>query len=92
MDDAQLFLLQLRLKNCLQTILDLEPDLERMELGEMLMREFHLLKAFMERVADVRLHEADVDRIEQATACFLDELREPLTEHQEYEQRPLPLH
>ena len=71
--------MQLRLKNCLQTILELEPDLERLELGHVLLKEYELLKSFIEKVGKVALQEDDVERIEKATAAFLDELRVPLS-------------
>ncbi|HEU6437884.1 hypothetical protein FVW20_01695 [Desulfovibrio oxamicus] len=68
-----------RLKNCLQTILELEPDLERLELGGELMQEFTVLKSFMERLDAVLLDEDDVRRIERATANFLEELKGPVS-------------
>ncbi|AAS96321.1 hypothetical protein [Nitratidesulfovibrio vulgaris] len=64
-----------RLKNCLQTILDLEPDIGRYDASRSLMREFTMLKAFMERLEDMLLAEDDVRRIERATTHFLEELR-----------------
>lgn len=67
-----------RLKNCLQTILDLEPALDRLELGKDLVREFSMLKTFMERLDVVSLAEDDVRRIERATTNFLEELRGPV--------------
>ncbi len=70
--------LQSRLRNCLQTILELEPDLEGLELGHDLMKEFDMLKSFMEKLDDVELQEDDVRRIETATANFLEELKGPL--------------
>ncbi|MGE4298614.1 MAG: hypothetical protein AB7E47_11340 [Desulfovibrionaceae bacterium] len=71
--------LHARLASCLQTILDLEGDLDRLELGETLMSEFSLIKSFINRVGDVDLEESDVARIEKATANFLDEVRGPLS-------------
>ncbi|GFM33867.1 hypothetical protein LN040_02480 [Desulfovibrio subterraneus] len=71
--------LQSRLRNCLQTILELEPELEGLELGQDLMKEFDLLKSFMEKLEDVDLQEEDVRRIETATANFLEELKGPLS-------------
>lgn len=68
-----------RLKNCLQTILELEPDLGRIDIGSGLMREFSMLKSFMERLDAVLLEEDDVRRIERATMHFLEELRGPVT-------------
>ena len=60
--------LQIRLKNCLQTILELEPAIGANEEGHIFFREFHTLKAFLDRVDDVA-------RLESATANFLAELR-----------------
>ena len=67
-----------RLTNCLQTILELEPEVARLEMGSMLLREFGLLKAFLLKVETFELEEEDVARIEQATASFLSELETPL--------------
>ncbi|EPR30721.1 hypothetical protein dsat_1443 [Alkalidesulfovibrio alkalitolerans DSM 16529] len=71
--------LMFRITNCLQTILELEPQLERLELGKDLLKEFEQLKSFLSKVNHIDLHEDDVARIESATASFLDELRGPLT-------------
>lgn len=67
-----------RLKNCLQTILELEPALERVELRERFEHEFAMLKSYLEHLEQFSLKEDDVLRIEKATTSFLDELREPL--------------
>ncbi|WP_419787725.1 hypothetical protein [Pseudodesulfovibrio sp.] len=67
-----------RITNCLQTILDLEPQLERLEHGHSLLDEFVVLKSFLEKIDRVDLNEADVERIETATANFLRELQGPL--------------
>lgn len=72
--------LMFRITNCLQTILELEPELKRLELGHVLLKEFGILKAFLLKVDKFDLEEADVQRIENATASFLDELRVPLEE------------
>lgn len=69
-----------RISNCLQTILDLEPDLKRLELGHVLLKEFGILKAFLLKIDKFDLEETDVQRIENATASFLEELRAPLEE------------
>jgi len=81
----------LRISNCLQTILDLEPDLKRLELGDSLLGEFVVLKAFLEKIDTVDLREADVERIERATANFLEELRGPLSQAGEKRANPLRL-
>jgi hypothetical protein len=67
-----------RISNCLQTILDLEPELERIELGKSLLEEFAVLKDFLLKIDTVELSESDVERVEVATANFLEELRLPL--------------
>jgi len=68
----------IRITNCLQTILDLEPQLEKLEHGNSLLDEFVVLKSFLEKIDKVDLNEADVERIETATANFLKELQGPL--------------
>jgi len=67
-----------RITNCLQTILELEPQLERLEHGNSLLDEFAVLKSFLQKIDEVDLSEADVQRIELATANFLKELQAPL--------------
>ncbi|WP_319544166.1 hypothetical protein [uncultured Pseudodesulfovibrio sp.] len=67
-----------RITNCLQTILDLEPQLEKLEHGHSLLDEFAVLKSFLEKIDKVELSESDVERIETATANFLKELEVPL--------------
>lgn len=78
MPDHTLSELHLRLKNCLDTILELEPDLEKLELGRALAEEYSLLKNFVEKLSEVLLEEDDVSRIECATENFLKELKSPL--------------
>jgi len=68
----------MRIANCLQTILELEPELRKLELGQTLLDEFEVLKTFLERIDEVELSESDVERIERATSNFLEELREPM--------------
>jgi hypothetical protein len=67
-----------RISNCLQTILELEPELERIELGKSLLEEFSVLKDFLQKIDTVALSEDDVERVEIATSNFLEELRVPL--------------
>lgn len=71
-------ILQSRLMNCLETIIELERDLERLELGHVLLSEFAQLKDFLEKIDQVSVDEEDVRRIEAATSHFLEELRGPL--------------
>ena len=67
-----------RITNCLQTILDLESQLEQLENGHSLLDEFAVLKSFLEKIDEVELSESDVERIETATSNFLRELQGPL--------------
>lgn len=67
-----------RITNCLQTILDLESQLEKLEHGNSLLDEFAVLKSFLEKIDKVELSESDVERIEKATSNFLKELEVPL--------------
>jgi len=71
--------LRLRLKNCLQTILDLESDLARLEMGRVLLKDYSLLRAFADNTRAIALQEDEVARIEQATGSLLDELKLPLS-------------
>ncbi|MBN2140953.1 MAG: hypothetical protein PHV85_02605 [Desulfovibrionaceae bacterium] len=73
-----------RIANCLQTILDLEPELRKLELGASLTDEFDVLKNFLEKVDRLDLTEDDVRRVEKATSTFLEELRGPLSLAQEH--------
>lgn len=72
-----------RITNCLQTILDLESQLEKLEHGNSLLDEFAVLKSFLEKIDKVELSEGDVERIEKATANFLRELEGPLNRQAE---------
>ena len=74
-----------RIENCLHTILELEPDLERLQFGHYLLRDFNILKMFLSHVEEIEVQEQDVVRIEAATENFLKELREPL-EQNEYKR------
>ena len=67
-----------RISNCLETILELEPELEKIELGKSLLEEFGVLKDFLQKIDRVSLSEDDVERVEAATSTFLEELRGPL--------------
>ena len=74
-DDSRL---HSRLRNCLQTILDLEPDLERMQIARPLLAEFEMLKNIYNRVETILIQENDVRRIENATEHFLAEMKGPM--------------
>jgi len=68
-----------RLKNCLLTILELEPDLERLKLPDTFRNELALLKQHLEKIEQIEFYEDDLQRLEKATAKFLDELRLPFS-------------
>lgn len=79
MEDKNALNLQIRIVNCLQTILDMEQELRRLELGHVLLKEFGVLKSFLSKIEMVQIEEDDVLRIEKATENFLEELRVPLS-------------
>jgi hypothetical protein len=54
----------------LHTILELEPDLERLQFGHYLLRDFNILKMFLSHVEEIDVEEQDVARIEAATENF----------------------
>jgi chromosome segregation ATPase len=68
-----------RLKNCLLTILELEPELERLQLPDTFRSELALLKQHLEKIEQIEFYEEDLQRLETATAKFLDELRLPFS-------------
>ena len=68
-----------RLKNCLLTILELEPDLECLQLPDTFRNELALLKQHLEKIGQIEFYEEDLQRLETATAKFLDELRLPFS-------------
>jgi|GEM_PF-1318810 len=71
-----------RIANCLHTILELEPDLEQLQFGDYLLRDFNILKMFLSHVEEIEVQEQDVARIEAATENFLKELKEPLEQNE----------
>lgn len=70
--------LQARLKNCLLTIVELEPALNRLTIHSELISEFKHLKDVISKVSKLELSPEEVIRIERATALFLKELDVPL--------------
>ncbi|MDR2055994.1 MAG: hypothetical protein LBQ10_09045 [Desulfovibrio sp.] len=68
-------ILQLRLKNCIQTILDLEPDFDGQVWRRHFNNEISALKTYLRQVDNMVLAEDDVQRLEAATASFLAELK-----------------
>lgn len=71
--------LQARLKNCLITIVELEPVLTKFTLHSELLQEFKHLRSVISKVAELELSMEEVDRIESATSMFLNELEIPLS-------------
>ena len=67
--------LQLRLKNCLQTILELEPDMRSGRWGRSFDAELRTLRQYLRQVDQMDLAEDDVRRLETATTTLLAELR-----------------
>ena len=67
--------LQILLKNCIQTILELEPDMKAGVWGRYFDSELSSLKDYLSQVDQMELAEEDVQRLENATATFLAELK-----------------
>ncbi len=72
--------LQLRLKNCLQTILDVESDVSKYPLYSAFKPEMETLKKYLIDVDNLELSEDEVLRLENATTQFLSELYLPMSE------------
>ena len=66
--------LQIRLKNCIQTILELEPGMRASGAGRSFDEDFPSLKTFLSRIDSMDLAEEDVRRLEGATDTLLTEL------------------
>lgn len=62
--------LQLRIKNCIQTILELEPAISAMN-GICFEKEFHSLKQYLGHIDKMDLAEEEVMKVERATSEFL---------------------
>ncbi|MFO7728603.1 MAG: hypothetical protein R6X11_09775 [Desulfonatronovibrio sp.] len=71
-------ILQARLRNCLLTIVELEPVLSRLTMHSELLSEFKHLKDVISKVSKLELSPEEVFRIERATTLFLKELDIPL--------------
>ena len=67
--------LHLRLRSCLQAILDLEPELQTLRSAKPLLSELSVLKDIYGRLETLVIKEEDVRRIEEATANFFEELK-----------------
>ncbi len=64
----------LRISNCLRTILELEPEIARLDCAQSMTEEFRYLRRFLEKIDSIALYEEDMERVEVATAKFLEEL------------------
>jgi hypothetical protein len=67
-------LLQSRLRNCLQTILELNESMGIHPFGLAFADELARLREFLARLDSIALREEDVARIEDATGVFFKEL------------------
>lgn len=72
-------ILQARLKNCLLTIVELEPVLTKFTIHSELLQEFKHLRSVISKVSELELSMEEVARIESATSMFLNELEIPLS-------------
>ncbi|RQD59344.1 MAG: hypothetical protein D5R98_07500 [Desulfonatronovibrio sp. MSAO_Bac4] len=72
-------ILQARLKNCLLTIVELEPVLTKLTIHSELLQEFKHLRSVISKVSELELSMEEVARIESATSMFLNELEIPLS-------------
>lgn len=70
--------LQSRLKSCLKAVLDLEPELMNHDMGKLMVNEFEVLRGLLDRLPAIAVVEQDVQKVEEATSVFLDELQIPL--------------
>ncbi len=70
--------LQLRLRNCLQTILELEPRMEKLSVYAHFQGDINILKNYLTEIEKMNLCEDDVLRLEKATSTFLNELWLPM--------------
>ena len=66
---------QIRIINCIHTILELEHDMRSGEWGRYFDMELSSLKDYLAQVDQMNLAEEDVRRLENATATFLAELK-----------------
>lgn len=67
--------LHLRLRSCLQAILDLESELKNIRSAEPLMPELSVLRDIYGRLETLLIQQEDVERIEEATVNFFEELK-----------------
>lgn len=67
--------LHLRLRSCLQAILDLESELKTIRSAGPLLSELSVLKDIYGRLETLLIQKDDVERIEEATVNFFEELK-----------------
>ena len=67
--------LQIRLKNCIQTIIEIEDALDESDRKNVFLSEMSYLKHILMRIDRLDVLEDDVERLEIATAKFLKELQ-----------------
>lgn len=67
--------LQVRLRNCIQTILELEPVIQANN-GLLFEEEFISLKKYLAYIENMELIEDDVLKMEKATSEFLEDIRD----------------
>ncbi len=78
MNEMTDILLKTRLRSCLQTILELEPCIVQTDAGPRMQKEFDALKKFLQELDQLNLTEEDVERVENSTNIFLEELSLPI--------------
>lgn len=81
-----------RLVHCIQTILELEPQVNTLHAGAFFHTEMMALRDCLGRVDGMDLIEADVLRFERATEFFLDEIRLPLAGQPYQPGQCVPVH
>ncbi len=82
-------ILHARLKNCLQTIVELEPALSRLTIHSELIGEFKHLKSIISKIPQLEISLEEVDRIETATCMFLKEMEVPFSKLKLKSRHPL---
>lgn len=73
--------LHLRLKHCLQTIIDLEIDISALPTYISFSDELKAIKSFIAKIENLDIDENDVLRLEKATENFLKELKLPMSKN-----------
>lgn len=66
--------LQIRLKNCIETILDLRPCMRKLYQTSFA-EDFSRLETFAEKIDAMSLKEDEVERLEEMTAAFIRQAR-----------------